>query len=458
MHTSQQHRPTLVLPPASGRRALLGEDGLIYLAALLGYILLLPPQLNITILGSVMPPYRFFLIPAALLVLATGLRGRFAFTIPDFLILGTTFWISVSLFLNHEPTDALGSSVALATDIGLAYFFARAVFRTLRDVRIFLLLMMPGLLIIGSIMAVESITHTNIIQPFFGNLTGQSVGWRHDERLGFMRARGPFPHPILGGIFLASFLPLFWMSGLSRIPRSAGSLAAILSFFTVSSAALLALTAATGLMIYNWLTERFSNLTWRLFFGGAAILIFALEFGTKSGSFNLLMRFASLNSYSAFNRVHIWRFGTRNVAENPWFGLGFNDWERPVWMKASIDHFWLLQAVQFGIATPLFMALATILAVLALMRGARYSSGVDRHSLQGLAIALSVFALGIVSVSIWLSAQVWFFALLGICVSMGYGYSARGRIHSRVPMSHPDRSFDAARPSYQGQPNPLNKE
>ena len=41
-------------------------------------------------------------------------------------------------------------------------------------------------------------------------------------------------------------------------------------------------------------------------------------------------------------------------------------------------------------------------------------------ALRGLAIAMAVFAFGIVSVSIWLSTQVWFHMMLGLCVSLGY--------------------------------------
>jgi len=414
------HRPYYAPPPASARPSISSSDLPVYLAVLLGYILLLPPQLNTTILGAALPPYRFFLIPAALFVLASGFGGRFRFAWPDLLVAGAAAWTTLSLFMTTDQTDALVSSVAQVTDTALTYFFARAAFRTLRDVRIFLLLMIPGLVVIAAILALESTTHNHILQPFFAKFIGQTGYIKFDERLGLMRARGPFPHPILAGIFLASFLPLYWLSGLRLWPLLFGVAAAVGGVFTVSSAALLALGAGTGFTVYNWLSERIANLSWRMFFIVGGLVTFALELGTNVGAFRMLMRFASLDSSTAYNRVLIWKYGTQNVEKNPWFGVGYAEWERPSWMKVSIDHYWLLQAIQFGIIPPLLIALACGIALYTLARRSSYSKPVDARFERGIAIAMAVFALGVVSVAIWLSAQVWFFMLLGITVSLGF--------------------------------------
>ena len=55
-------------------------------------------------------------------------------------------------------------------------------------------------------------------------------------------------------------------------------------------------------------------------------------------------------------RVHIWHYGTPSVLNYPIFGTGFNDWERPSWMGGSIDNFWFVCAVRYGIPGFLFMA------------------------------------------------------------------------------------------------------
>ena len=427
------YRPVAAVPQASEDRRF------VYLAVILGYIMLLPPQLNLNVMGVVLPPYRLFLIPATLFVVGTSLRGRWKWVWPDYLMLIGTAWIWLALYNTSEFADFVTSSIAQTIDIGLAYFFARATFRSMQDLRLFLVMMVPGLAIFGGFIVLEAVLKRHILQPLVGGLVGVGGYYPIDERMGLMRSRGPFPHPILAGIFFASFLPLFWMSGLRGWPRIVGLGASMFSFFTVSSAALLAISVSSMLMVYNWLSERFIQLTWRLFFVVSSIVIFALEFGTQSGSFNLIMRYASLNSFSAFNRVLIWRHGTANVAKNPWFGIGYAEWERPSWMvSGSIDHYWLQQAIQFGLLPRITLAVATILAVLAVIRKSQREQRTDKMALRGLAIAMSVFALGIVSVSIWLSTQVWFHMMLGICVSIGYATYAANQppARPRVMLRH----------------------
>ena len=52
---------------------------------------------------------------------------------------------------------------------------------------------------------------------------------------------------------------------------------------------------------------------------------------------------------------------------------------------------------------------------------------VDARLLRAVAISLTVFALGAISVSLWLSVLVWFFMLLGIAVSLSSFYGEQGR-------------------------------
>jgi hypothetical protein len=405
----------------------------VYLAVALGYLLLLPPQLNLVIGTTVLPPYRFLLIPGAVYMIASGLRGAIRIGWVDVLIILASAWVSLALFMTTPAGDAFTAAIAQTTDIALAYFFGRFTLRSLRDLRLFLVLMAPGLALIAATMVLEAVSHRLIIQDIFGRLTGRGTNFRvSDPRFGLFRAFGPFPHPILAGIFLSSFLPLYFLSGLRGWPKYMGIFAAFCSFFSVSSAALLGLVVGGALMIYGWLSERIANLTWRLFFLASAIFVFVAELATGAGSFGLIMRFASLNSVSSYNRVLIWEFGTRSVAKHPWFGIGYAEWERPAWMSTSMDHFWLLVAVRFGIIPSVLLAIAAILAVLLLMRAAMVTNGTDKRTYQGVAISLGVFALGVISVALWLSAHIWFFMLIGISVSIAAAGQARA-IPARLP-------------------------
>lgn len=399
-------------------RPQIAERRAVYLAVVFGYLLFLPPQLNPSVGGSLLPAYRVFLIVAALFVVASFVKRKVRFAWPDLTVILTILWICLAMFINARQEEAITASIANTSDIGLAYFFGRATIRSVRDLRVFLLCMLPGLLFLGLVLIVESLSHRPLMQNFFGSLTGVGVLYRSEPRYGLFRALGPFPHPILTGIFFTSFLPLYWQAGFKPEYRSAGSFASVCGFFTVSSATLLGLVVSTVVLFYAWLTKRVAFVTWPLFFFAAGLFIFLAELGTKSGTFSLLVRFAALNSTTSYTRINIWNYGSQNVANNPWFGIGYADWVRPVWLNESVDNFWLVTAMRFGVPASVLIGLVTVTAILMLMRKSLTSTPADAECERGVAISLAIFALGMVSVALWLSAQVWFFALLGLAVSL----------------------------------------
>jgi len=406
--------------PAVGMANLTRSNYRIVLAfALLGYVLLLPPQFNLQFGTMVVPPYRVFLLVGSIFALKAFFTGRAKLQLPDFLMLGVAVWIFIALTNSMDLENAVTGSLSQSVDICLSYFFARACIRTPDDLRMFLILMAPALGIVGLLIAIESIAHTAIIQPVAGALLGQSGNVPYDTRLGLMRALGPFPHPILAGIFLGSFLTIYALSGIRGWPKTVGILASLCSFFSVSSAAILAIVASCGLLAYNWLSERIDILSWRFFVAMAAIATFTAQFATNSGVFGLLVRFGALNSESSYNRVLIWQYGSASVANHPLFGVGYERWERPYWMKASVDNYWLLLALQYGLIPVILLAAAVLIAVFKVGRASSSEPQGERRLYLSMAMSLAIFAFGIISVSIWLSAQIWFFSLLGIAVSLG---------------------------------------
>ncbi|MFU7527431.1 O-antigen ligase family protein [Qipengyuania sp. ASV99] len=317
-------------------------------------------------------------------------------------------------------STAITQGGAHTLDIAFAYFLARAAIQTPRDLRLFLVMIAPGIALMSLFVVQEAVTHTRVLQRVASDISGSPYRLRDDVRLGLMRGTGPFPHPILAGIFLASFLPLYLASGLRGWPKILGIAASFGGFFSMSSAALLGLLMGGVLWCYDWASEKISNVTWRIFLFGTAILYAMVELTSNSGFYGLMIRYASLNTTSAYNRVLIWNYGTQNIAEHPWFGLGYADWDRPSWMHSgSFDHFWLIMALRFGIPVSILLIAATVAGVILLAVKSRTYRPQDARLLRGVAISLAVFALGAISVSLWLSVLVWFFVLLGIAVSLG---------------------------------------
>lgn len=409
----------------------------IYLAVFLAYVLLLPPHFNLQIGDTTLPPYRFILIPSVLYMVFAASRGGIKFGFVDATIVLATFWVCLALFMTTDSAGAFKASVAQTTDIAVAYFFGRFTLRSLRDLRFFLILLAPGLALVGALMMAEAFLHRRIIYDLATAVTGRSFPFRMDARLGLFRAFGPFPHPILAGLFMSSFLPLFMLSGLRGWPKIAGVFASFCAFFSLSSAALLGLVVGLVFITYDWLSERIQNLSWRVFLFFSAMFVLVAELATSAGTFGLVMRFASLNSVSAYNRVLIWDHGTRSVANYPWFGIGYAEWDRPSYMSSSMDHFWLLMAVRFGIIPAVLIAVATILAVVLLMRSSIAGGNhTDRRFVRGVAISLAVFGIGIVSVALWQSAHIWFFMLIGLAVSVAHAQYARANLERAAAAIH----------------------
>lgn len=407
--------------PASGRRQT--SQGLlpVTLTAVLVYLLLIPQQFNPTVAGIYLSPYRFYLICVSVYLLGGVARQNLRFAWPDFFVIAASAWIWLASYMTSgsvQTAIVIGGSHSV--DIMLAYFLVRMTIRTPDDFRYLLIMIVPGIAIVSAIVVTESVSRQLILQPLASALTGLPNPLRAEIRMGLLRGAGPFPHPILAGIFLASFISLYFLSGLRGWPRLVGIAASVGGMFTMSSAAMLGIVVGSILIFYDWLCERITNLTWRVFLFFAAILYGSVELTSNTGFYGLLIRYASLNTASAYNRVLIWEYGTDNIERSPWFGIGYADWDRPDWMHSgSFDHFWLIMALRFGIPETVMLLTATFLGLIMLATNSLRMPPRDARLVRGIAISLAVFALGVNSVSLWLSALAWYFMLLGIAVSLG---------------------------------------
>lgn len=409
-------------------------------AILQGYLLLLPAQFVIEVNGLVLPAYRMFLLGASLYVVAEVAKGRVR-QFSDILIFLASIWIAAAIIITMGAERAISSGGAQFIDIALSYFFARCAIRSPQDLRHFLILIAPGLLFVGLVLAAEALLGQYFVQQFASGITGraQTLFATPDVfRLGMLRGAGPFPHPILAGLFLSSFLALYLTSGLRSWPIVAGASAALLGFFSVSSAALLSLNVTIALLVVDWFVARFVNFSWKLFLAIVALGIFVAQFATGSGAIGLIMRFAALNQGSAFYRRLIWQYGTESISKHPWFGIGYNEWDRLHWMNSSIDNYWLQLAMQFGLVPPTLLLLAVMTSIIGLAKIQVTHAPVDAKLLRGVAIGLTVVTIAAFTVSIWLSMQVWFFMLLGITVSIRASTSRRPEAPVRPRSLEPD--------------------
>ncbi|NVE95728.1 O-antigen ligase family protein [Altererythrobacter lutimaris] len=410
---------------------------------LLVYACLLPQEVHVDIAGQTIFAYRATYLALTPWIVVQLLRRRFTPRLLDAMVLIASIWIVISFSYVYEGLTGVVRGSALALDLIYPYLITRICLRSLMDLRRLLVLAAPGLATVTFLMMIESVTHTPLVRPaastIFGNLPlyrdGVAVGdfnVKSEVRLGLMRAYGPFSHPILAGVLLASFIPLYFNSGLRSWPRWLGSLAGLGAVFSLSSAAFLGLLIFTGLQAYRWCVERISFVSWKMFIGFSGIALVGLQVATENGVIPYLGQF-TLNPGTAYYRRLIWEYGTDSVAAHPLFGIGFQGYERLDWMPESVDAHWLMLAIRHGLIPAILLLAVAICVIVILSKRSVRSVGTDRRSYFGVISAFTIIIVAGFTVTYFGSMGIWFAIVLAIGVSLSEDASSSLRRPITLP-------------------------
>lgn len=288
-------------------------------------------------------------------------RGAGPVLAVDWLMLGSALWAGVALFVNQTVIEAIeGSGIHLIEFFG-GYLLARVAIRNAADFQKVIWTFFILILCLVPFAAIESLTGRAVLLEFLPGTSVRPVN--AGIRLGLRRAQTIFAHPILFGVFVSTGLGLFWYVLRPRWLRYlAAPLVAVGTLFSLSTGALIAVVMQA--LFISWeVILRTVKSRWRLFAVLSVIGYFAIDILSNRSPFHVLVTYATFYQGSAYNRILIWQFGTENVLANPVFGLGFNDWVRPSWMRSSVDNFWLLLAMRYGIPT-IGMILAALFIIL----------------------------------------------------------------------------------------------
>lgn len=403
------------------------------------YAALLPREIRLEVGPLTLFSDRIALLAVLPFIVRRMMAGAMRPVMADGLMLAGGLWMIAAMIGHYGFAGGLQKGGSLAFDSTLSYYLARVSFRSLQDVRRVLIAVSPGLFIAGLTVAIESITHQEVVQPIarrlFGELPayigGEVVGLRqHKEffRLGLMRGEGPFDHAIHAGLFLAVCAPLYLTSGIRGWPRNLGNVASLFSVFSLSSAALLALVLGYALVVLDKLQRHIRELSWTLIIGVTSAAVLTVQVISNSGVPALIVRYLTLDSSTAYFRQLIWQYGTAAVMKHPLTGIGFSEYQRPAWMvTGSVDAHWLLLAMRFGLFPSIAFLVATLLALVALSRASVSLPSLDRQFSRGIAIALFVLALSMFSVALWGGLLTWFKVLLGTCVTCAQMNHSAGR-------------------------------
>lgn len=347
-----------------------------------------------------------FFLPCAFRVLS-GRRGHTLAT--DWFLLSYSFWIVLALTVHLGFFEGLKSGGILVVESFGAYLLARSFIRTEFDFGCFVKFLVFVVVCLSLVTIPESLTGKNILRPYLGHLGG---------RLGLTRAFGPFDHPILYGVFCASAVSLaYYVPSRSLLDiglrnKFRAGWVVIAAFMSISSGALAAVVVQIILMVWKRLTQGVES-QWRLFSYLIVVGYFLIDLFSNRTPIKVLLHRLTFSAETAYARLLIWEWGTKyNVAEHPWFGIGFAEWVRAPWMGSTIDNYWLVNMVRYGLPSFFLLAAAGLLLLFAVKQNSRLSESAKLMR-TGWGFAMIGFIVAGCTVHFWNSLHVWFFFLLG---------------------------------------------
>jgi O-antigen ligase len=420
------HQAQWQAPAVQSRR----PTALIPLLVVFYSFLLLPPEVEINVFGVNLPSYRQALLLMAVPALRMILNNRRGSVSPiDIVVMIMGFWIMLSFMTIYGFGSGIIRGAGIVTDTVLIYMIARACIRAPDELRYFLILCLPGLMFAGGSLAVESLSGQLLLRPMFqsifGNIEsfagGEATGalfLEHEYRIGMLRAYGPFPHPILAGAVMVGFLPLYYFSGLRSWPYFFGVAIAFTGFFSLSSAAFLGLMMSIAAIAVNHVKPYVPKISWWTLVSMLVLLAGAVHVSTKNGIVPVLARM-TLTPATAEYRTLIWEYGSASVAKNPWFGIGYKQWDRLSWMAGdSVDAHFLLLAMRHGLNVPVLFLAGIIYGMIKLGTIMPSLTPRDRTLMLGLNITMFVYVIVGQTVNYFGSTGLVFMTMVALLASM----------------------------------------
>lgn len=346
-----------------GQTAALGQAANIKLSRLVVfYIIAMLMPFSITLGGLLMTPLRFVLLATTvplIIQLFLGKFGRVLWT--DVLFVLHVSWSAVAMAINN-PAKVVENIGSTGVEFLGGYLIARACIRDRSDFIALCKFLGIAVLVLFPFTLFESLTGRNLIIDFLRKIPmirPNNYGFA-EPRFGLERAQTVLLHPIHFGMFCSIAFSLTVL-GLKDIIGStrrlvSGAIIGFSTFLSLSSGAFLSLMMQLFLIAWAWVFRN-NRRPWFILVGLCVLAYIVVDLLSNRGPLQVFFSYATFSPATAYWRGIIFTWGMKNVWANPLFGLGLNDWVRPFFMySGSMDNFWLVMAVRFGI--PGFLTLA----------------------------------------------------------------------------------------------------
>lgn len=400
-------RPASLMDHTGAQLQTLTTSGSGVLLALFLFSLLLPISLDLG--GLRMTPSRLFLLICAIpfaIQLFSGKAGRV--TLVDGGMLVCVILMNVAL-LYHHGMPQLAYALSQTVEVFGGYMAGRILIRSVGDYHRFIRYFLIALLIMLPLAIYELFNYRMVLADLLDSAF--SVVRKNDQaRFGLSRVQVAFPHAILYGLFCSLALASVYYVYKGRFMRMVLGLALVITMtgMSLSSGPLISVFLQTVLVLWDRITRG----AWKLLAAIVGSAFVFLEIFSNRGPIIIFIEKFTLDPATGWTRVHIWQFGRQSVIANPLLGIGLNDWERPYWLTYSVDNFWLLMAMRYGLPCLAFLLLAFILHVTYILR-AKGLPQPARMVRTGYAITLVGLIFTLATVFIWDAMAVFVMFFLG---------------------------------------------
>ena len=331
----------------------------------------------------------------------------------DILMLLFCLWQALTLFLHHGAQRIPFIGTTFIETFG-AYLLGRTLVRSAADYRAFFRYFLGCLLVFLPFALVELVSGQRIVKNVVGHVLSTEGSFvKRELRLGLTRVALGFPHPIhlgfVSSVAVANAYYIFADTWLKRM--TATGLALVMMFMGLSSAPMF--SALLQIVMIAW--DRIVRVIrghWVLLVLIGVVTLLVLQLTLPGGLIGYMVNELIFNPYGGQNRIEIFKYGSAEILHNPVLGIGMNEWRRPYWQASTVDNYWLLTAMRFGLPALLLLALAIGASAVRIMGQVGLSEEEVRYR-TGYMIALVGTVVVLATVHIWDAPVAFLMAYLG---------------------------------------------
>jgi hypothetical protein len=342
--------------------------GIPVIVALFFFGMMLPTSVSVNLGSLRLSAYRIVLILAFLPMFFTLVSGRRGpMTIWDIIVFAHGGWALLALIAWGGVKQGIESGGIYIVEFVGAWMVGRLYIRTYEDFAAMARAYVGVVVFLLLFTIPEALTSVHILHDGIAKLTGGPLAHYMDKRMGLERPFGPFDHPILYGVFSAAAFSLAYFVVAERRLTNAKGMA-----MTFGTALATLLTGSGGpyvVLLMQGFVAGWQRVLgevqgrWAALFSLFGFIYLAIDLFSTRTPFHVFVTYFTFSTTSAYNRILIFEYGSAEVARHPLFGIGLGDWVRPVWMSDSMDNFWLVIAVRYGLPA-LFLMLALLLGII----------------------------------------------------------------------------------------------